>query len=277
MRRQRPWAIGLAIVSVLLLAYPSAVAVYRWLEPIRGKEAAFSAAAGIELTYLSLACLYFFTDRLKAYAFRLQLWAVLTAVLLNSVESYSKRKGIDISTGLEAARTFDLFLLCLSIGESIPLAGLAFGVSMVLHSLVVTDQPADPRMASLLKQYDALTYRPWLDRARSLLRRVRQWLPRRPERRQDSPNVLDPSELLDTLFPAVSEPPGLSEEQVSEIRFEPIDPEVDVVEAQPQEAEQTSEQTALVAELRTTTDPNRRKSIRRTLRERYRYYLSEDE
>lgn len=138
MRKQKPWAIMLAIVAVLLLAFPSALAVYEWLKPIRGEEAARSAAAGIELTYLALACLIFLTKELQSIARRLQLWAVFTAVLLNSIDSYAKR-GVDLSSGAQAWLTFDPWLLILSIAESIPLAGLAFGVSMILHRLIADD------------------------------------------------------------------------------------------------------------------------------------------
>jgi hypothetical protein len=279
--RQRPWAIVLAIVAVLMLAYPSAAAVYEWLRPTRGPEAAFSAAAGIELTYLSLACLYFFTDDLKRYAFRLQLWAVFTAVLLNSAESYSKRAGVNITTGAAASRTFDPFLLGLSIGESIPLAGLAFGVSMILHHLVITDYAPGLMLSELLQTPPKL---PWRARVRSTFDRAFRWLPRRPERRQDSQNDSRPSNLASDVVPAVSEPPRLPENVPFDIPWEPIDPGFDVVPAdEPAEPEapphgDTVPPAALAALLNeyTTADPSRRKSIRRTLRERHGYYLRDE-
>lgn len=195
--RQRPWAIGLSIIAILTLAYPSATAVYEWLLPTRGQDAAYSAAAGIELTYLSLACLFFFTDRLKRIALRLQLWAVFTAVLLNAVNAYSRRSGVDISTGMKAAETFDPWLLALSIGESIPLAGLAFGVSMVLHELVV-DPPVS--QASLLRRY-------WSD----MVAWLAQVIHRQPENDQASLNASLPSNLAGDLVPVILELPGLSE------------------------------------------------------------------
>jgi len=139
-KRQRPAAIGLAIVAVLMLSLPSAKAAYEWLMPIRGQWAAASAAMGFELTYLALAGMFFTSAEAYRSARRLQLWAVLTAIALNSIYSYGQRHGVDLSTGARAWSTFDLWLVSLSVVESIPLAGLAFGVSMVLHRLIADDR-----------------------------------------------------------------------------------------------------------------------------------------
>jgi len=137
---QRPAAIGLAVIAVLMLSLPSATAAYEWLMPIRGQWAALSAAAGFELTYLALACMFFTTVEAYRSARRLQFWAVLTAITLNSIYSYGQRHGVDLSTGASAWSTLDLWLASLSVIESIPLAGLAFGVSMVLHRLIADDR-----------------------------------------------------------------------------------------------------------------------------------------
>lgn len=226
MTKQRPWAILLAILAVLALAYPSATAVYEWLLPIRGPQAAFSAASGIELTYLALACLFFFTEELQRFALRLQLWAVFTAVLLNSIDSYSKRKGIDISTGNFAWSTFDPWLLTLSIGESIPLAGLAFGVSMILHRLVVVDVTANPReplalfrravrLVGEILQGIGLT-RTQDQKLNPLVPQAIPVVPRPPEKLADDRKSIDPSNLASDPIPAVSGPPRTSSEQVDE-------------------------------------------------------------
>jgi len=270
--RQRGWAIALAVLAVLLLAFPSALAVYEWLKPIRGEWAARSAAVGIELTYLALACLLFVTKDQQSQARRLQLWAVFTAVLINSIDSYSKR-GVNLSSGVLAWSTFDPFLLGLSVVESIPLAGLAFGVSMILHRLIADDLSlgvSQPKRLNLAK------------RAYIWLSTVAEGLARRPRNDSQAFRNPEPDVISDDEFLAPWELPET---------FDTIDPEPDVDNSVPWPGldpiinNDYQKPKPVIFEglaetlqaLRSTTEPAEKRRIRRILREKHNYRLREGE
>jgi len=84
------WRKGLALIAVALLSVPSAVGVFRALEPTRGALAAGLAAGGFESVYLASALLLLSPDRHR-FAQRTALSAVAVAVLLNTVADYSLR------------------------------------------------------------------------------------------------------------------------------------------------------------------------------------------
>ena len=79
---------ALAIVAVLLLSVPSALGVARALEPTRGAIAAYLAAAGFELVYLSTAILMLSAE-LRRYAQRVALAAVASRVNWGLDNAYS--------------------------------------------------------------------------------------------------------------------------------------------------------------------------------------------
>ena len=123
-----------ALAAVLLLSVPSAVGVFRALEPTRGALAAGAAAAGFELTYLSVALLIL-SGELRQYGRRVALAAVGVAILLNALADYAARVPGGLESGPLAAARFDWLALALSVVESAPLAGLAFALATLLHRL----------------------------------------------------------------------------------------------------------------------------------------------
>lgn len=124
----------IAIASVLLLSIPSAMGVQAALTPSRGAIAGWLAAIGIELAYLSLALLEV-PDRLRSTVRATAVWAVASAILMNTIADYAT-KVPDGLTGAEAfVQSFDWLLLGLSIAESTPLSGLAFAIALILHNL----------------------------------------------------------------------------------------------------------------------------------------------
>ena len=123
---------ALALLSVPLLAIPSAVGVYTFLAPTSGELAAGLAAAGFELLYIGVNILIISTPDLRRYARNVSLCAVATAVLMNTLAHYM-------------APTFDLGALGISIVASLPLATLAYAVSVLLHRLSEADT-LDPRV-----------------------------------------------------------------------------------------------------------------------------------
>lgn len=134
------WKVGVAILAVLLLSAPSAVGVYRALEPTRGAVAAGLAAAGFELAYLSLSLLSL-RPELRRQARAVALGAVATAIALNGLADYAHRVPGGLESWAEAQRLFDPLALVLSIGESAPLAGLAFALASLLHRLAEEHTP----------------------------------------------------------------------------------------------------------------------------------------
>jgi hypothetical protein len=142
------WRKGLALIAVALLSVPSAVGVFRALEPTRGPLAAGLAAAGFESVYLATALLLL-SPELHRFAQRTALSAVAVAVLLNTVADYSLRTaqhdaaGAVIRHGLSswpaAVDLFDPLALGLSLVESLPLAALAYAMATLLHRLAMEE------------------------------------------------------------------------------------------------------------------------------------------
>jgi hypothetical protein len=132
--------IAAAVVAVLCLSAPSAVGVYRALEPTRGAVASGLAAAGFELAYLSLSLLTL-RPELRQQARLVALGAVVTAITLNGLADYAHRITGGLASWPEAQRLFDPLALGLSIVESAPLAALAYALASLLHRLA--EEPAD--------------------------------------------------------------------------------------------------------------------------------------
>lgn len=120
----------LALLAVPLLAVPSAAGVYLWLEPHIGPIAAGMSAAGFEALYIGLNLLIISSAELRRYARNVALSAVGTAIVFNTLARYQAMVGGDLR-----ASPFDLVALLLAVLESIPLAGLAYAVSVLLHRL----------------------------------------------------------------------------------------------------------------------------------------------
>jgi hypothetical protein len=146
---------ALAIAAVALLSVPSAIGVQRALEPTRGPVAAWLAAGGFELVYISTAILLLSAE-LRVYARRVALAAVGVAVLLNTLADYQTRTAVmqgetilrhGLTNWTTAQALFDPLALGLSIVESLPLAGLAYAMAELLHRLgdATPDAPAPPR------------------------------------------------------------------------------------------------------------------------------------
>lgn len=133
---------ALAVLSVPLLAAPSAYGVYTYLEPQSGPWAAGSAALGYEVLYIGVNILRLHSERLRAYGRNVALAAVATAVVFNTLAHYR-------ATVPDIAHTaVDWAALGLALLTSLPLAGLAYAVSVLLHRL--TEQPdAQPLIDSL--------------------------------------------------------------------------------------------------------------------------------
>ena len=129
-----------ALLAVLLLSIPSAVGVQRALAPTRGELAAWLAAAGFEAVYLSVAVLSL-SRELRGYAQRIALAAVSTAVVLNTIADYQARIEGGLSSWMTFKTSFDGLAFALSLIESVPLAGLAFAMAMLLHRLAEEDEP----------------------------------------------------------------------------------------------------------------------------------------
>jgi hypothetical protein len=141
-------------MAVLCLSAPSAVGVFKALEPTRGPIAAGLAAAGFELSYLSLSLLVLHPE-LRRQARAVALGAVITAIVLNGLADYSARVADGLSSWPNAVRLFDPLALALAILESAPLAGLAYALASLLHRLAEAtpahdDQPAqaDPHQVA---------------------------------------------------------------------------------------------------------------------------------
>ena len=136
--RNARWKIAIAVLAVLLLSAPSAVGVYRALEPTRGNIAAGLAAGGFELAYLSLSLLSL-RPALRQQARTVALAAVVTAIALNGLADYAHRVAGGLASWASAQRLFDPLALILALAESAPLAGLAFALASLLHRLAEED------------------------------------------------------------------------------------------------------------------------------------------
>jgi hypothetical protein len=140
-----PWfKILAAVLAVLCLSAPSAVGVYRALEPTRGAVASGLAAAGFELAYLSLSLLTL-RPELRRQARMVALGAVVTAITLNGLADYAARVAGGLVSWPAAVRLFDPLALGLSIIESAPLAALAYALASLLHRLA--EEPAEAATA----------------------------------------------------------------------------------------------------------------------------------
>ena len=139
MGNNHPWLrSALAVLSVPLLAAPSAYGVYTYLEPQSGPWAAGSAALGYEVLYIGVNILALHSERLRAYGRNVALAAVATAVVFNTLAHY-RATVPDI-----AHTTVDAAALGLALITSLPLAGLAYAVSVLLHRLTeVTGHEVD--------------------------------------------------------------------------------------------------------------------------------------
>lgn len=121
---------ALAIASVPALAAPSAIGVYTYLAPESGVIAAGLAAVGFEALYISTNILVLRSAELRSYARNVSLCAVATAVLLNSLAHYQMRVA-----GAFTGAPLNVLAALLALIASLPLAGLAYAVSVLLHRL----------------------------------------------------------------------------------------------------------------------------------------------
>lgn len=121
---------ALALASVPALAVPSAIGVYSYLAPESGAVAAGVAAFGFESLYVGVNILILRSPELRRYARNVSLAAVATAVLLNSLAHYQARVA-----GAFTGKPFDALAFSLALVASLPLAGLAYAVSVLLHRL----------------------------------------------------------------------------------------------------------------------------------------------
>jgi hypothetical protein len=110
------------IASVPLLAIPSAVGVYEFLEAHGNPIAAGMAAIGFELLYIGVNVLVL-SPALQRYARNVALSAVAVAILMNTLAHYG------------ALTVWDWQRATLSLIASAPLAALAYAVSVLLHKL----------------------------------------------------------------------------------------------------------------------------------------------
>jgi hypothetical protein len=131
----------LALLAVPLLALPSAIGVFYWLSPHSGPIGAILAATGFEVLYIGINVLIISSPELRKYARNVALAAVATAVIFNTLARYQAMLCPPPPEGVEAIvcsiRTApdDYFALFLAVLEAIPLAGLAYAVSVLLHRL----------------------------------------------------------------------------------------------------------------------------------------------
>lgn len=136
----------LALLAVPLLAAPSAYGVYTYLEPQSGAGAAVSAAVGFELLYIGVNVLMLHTEELRRYGRNVALCAVATAVVFNTLAHYRLTVPDIAHTPVDAAA------LGLALLGSLPLAGLAYATSVLLHRLTERVNPLQPMVDSLQAQ-----------------------------------------------------------------------------------------------------------------------------
>lgn len=131
----------LALAAVPLLAVPSAAGVFLWLSPHIGGFFAGLTAAGFESLYIGINVLIITTPELRRYARNVALSGVATAVIFNTLARYQAMVcAPTLALNPKAACTmrdvtFDGLALGLAVLESIPLAGLAYAISVLLHRL----------------------------------------------------------------------------------------------------------------------------------------------
>ena len=146
MKRYNTWKRkALAIASVPALAAPSAIGVYTYLAPESGVVAAALAAVGFEALYISTNILILRSPELRRYARNVSLCAVATAVLLNTLAHYQGRV-----QGAFTGAPFSVLAALLALAASLPLAGLAYAVSVLLHRLSEDEAQASAILADAL-------------------------------------------------------------------------------------------------------------------------------
>lgn len=124
-----PLRLALSVLSVPLLAAPSAYGVYLYLAPESGWWA-MSAAVGFEALYIGVNVLALRNAELRQYAERVALAAVITAVVFNTLAHYALKV-----PGAYSGAALSPLAALLSLITSLPLAGLAYAVSVLLHRL----------------------------------------------------------------------------------------------------------------------------------------------
>lgn len=131
---------ALALASVPLLAVPSAMGVYGWLAPESGPWAAGSAAVGFEALYVGVNILVLRSPELRRYAGRVSVAAVATAVIFNTLYHYGAKV-----EGAYTGAPFAWLPFVLALLASMPLAGLAYATSVLMHRLSEDEasQPAE--------------------------------------------------------------------------------------------------------------------------------------
>lgn len=148
MKRYNSWRRkALAIVSVPALAAPSAIGVYSYLAPESGAVAAGLAAVGFECLYISVNILVLRSPELRSYARNVALAAVATAVLLNTLAHYQARV-----IGAFTGAPLNTLAALLALAASLPLAGLAYAVSVLLHRLSEDEAQASAVLEEALAQ-----------------------------------------------------------------------------------------------------------------------------
>lgn len=152
-RRCNSWARkALAIASVPALAAPSAIGVYSYLAPESGSIAAGLAAIGFEALYVSVNILILRSPELRRYARNVALAAVATAVLLNTLAHYQMRV-----VGAFTGAPFNTLAALLALAASLPLAGLAYAASVLLHRLSEDEAAATAVLEEMLEEPPAVT------------------------------------------------------------------------------------------------------------------------
>jgi hypothetical protein len=121
---------ALTTLAVPLLAAPSAYGVYQYLAPESGVLAASSAAIGFELLYVGVNVLALQTAELRRYARRVAIAAVITAVTFNALAHYAAKVPAAFSGAAFAPLPAVLALI-----TALPLAGLAYASSVLLHRI----------------------------------------------------------------------------------------------------------------------------------------------
>lgn len=134
------WKIGLAVATLICLSLPSAVGIYRALEPARGPWAAGAAALGIELVYLTLGLLSL-SPAAKRAAGRVIVGALAVGVLLNIIADYNARTGDGLKTWAQFVATFDGLALGLATAEALALGLLSYALADLLHRLDAPNVP----------------------------------------------------------------------------------------------------------------------------------------
>lgn len=122
------------VVAILLLSLPAALGIIQYLEPTRGKVGSRSAAIGFEMLYLSIGVLILSKD-LRKYARSVAICAVITSVTFNTLADYVKRVPEGLKNTPTFLQTFDSLSAILSFIESLPLAGLAYAATILIHRL----------------------------------------------------------------------------------------------------------------------------------------------